>query len=339
MALLTETPGSPLTGPHVADHAAIARAVNARHGVVAAAPAAGATYQPDYGVGETHVVTLPAAGVVTIGAPVSADPVLAWLPGAELTILLKAPAGSTATVTWDAAYAGAPAGIPAPVVIVARFRNTTVDTGAPAWQWTAGPLHYGGPLANMPANGAWPDGSTWEATDQNGGTPWKMIAGAWVQEAPGVTQASGMVLAGPAQLTASFDVKAVGVTATDVTGMSIAVPASARPVLLRAKFEIQSNSGTAAAGAAMRIQVQLTDNANTVVDAGTVVYVQVTAAAVVFASQIVLERWLPAPVAAATYKVRAMLLAAAPANWTSAFLLPSNGSGATAADNLYALAA
>lgn len=205
--------------------------------------------------------------------------------------------------------------------------------------WANGrPTNETGTLAAMPANGARPNNSTYFATDQYGGTTYRMVAGAWMQQSAGVTQASGQMIAGPVQLTSQFDVKAVGVTVADVTGMSLAVPASSRPVLLRAVLEVQSNSGTAAAGAAMRVQALLTDNANTIVSASAIAFVQVTASAVIFAGQITLEKYLPAPVAAGTYKIRALLLAAAPANWTSALLLPNNSTGAAPADNFYALA-
>lgn len=220
-------------------------------------------------------------------------------------------------------------------VTAAAISAVRPDLDLPALKTTFG-VPLTGPLANMPANGSQPDGSTYFATDQFGGTLYEMVAGAWVQTSAGVNQASGQMIAGPAQLTAQFDVKAVGMVVTDIPGMSIAVPASSRPVLLRAKFEIQANSGTSAAGAALRLQLQMTDNANAIVAEGMQVFVQVVAAAVVYAGQIYLEAYLPAPVVATTYKIRAVLLAAAPANWTSAYILPANGAAAVP-DNFYAV--
>jgi len=199
--------------------------------------------------------------------------------------------------------------------------------------------HEAGLLSALPANGARPNGSTYLATDQNGGTPYKMVAGSWVQSGAG-TNVTSNIIAGPVQMTGatSVDVKAIGAVATDVPGMSINVPANARGVLLRHKWEVQANSGTAAAGSNLRVIAFITDNANVVVASGGLTLVQVTAAAVIFQGQIVLEAYLPGPVAAGTYKLRVQLASAAPANWTSALLFPGNGNGgANSADNFYAI--
>lgn len=207
--------------------------------------------------------------------------------------------------------------------------------------WTqAQPRHEGGLIAALPADGARPDGSTYLATDQNGGTPYRMIGGVWKQTGAGVNVSANLI-AGPVSMTGaqSFDVKAVGAVATDVPGMSINVPASAKGVLLRHKWEVQCNSGTAANASSVRVTATITDNANAVIASGAFTAIQVGAAALVLSGQITLEVYLPGPVAAATYKLRAQTAAAVPANWTSALLMPANGNGgANSKDNLYALA-
>lgn len=223
--------------------------------------------------------------------------------------------------------------------VVDPMRTQTAQQADEIAHPPGGPTNEYGLLSAMPANGSRPNNSTYFATDQYGGTVYRMVAGVWTQQSAGVNQASGQIIAGPAQLTTSFDVKAVGTSITDVPLMSIAVPASARPVLLRAKFEVQANSGTAAANSALTIRAVIADAANNNLAEGPVTFVQVAAAAVIFTGTITLELYLPTPVAAATYKIRASTTVAVPANWTSAFLLPGNGIAAGVADNFYAQAA
>lgn len=149
-------------------------------------------------------------------------------------------------------------------------------------------------------------------------------------------QVTGSIIAGPVQLTNQFDIKAVGTVQTDVTGMSLAVPASTRPVILRFKGEIQMNTGTAAAGSALTVQVFITDNSNSVVAESAVTAEQVsTGTATVETGTALCEAILPAPVAGGTYKIRAKTTAAVPTNWTSALILPGNSTGT---DNFYAVA-
>lgn len=177
------------------------------------------------------------------------------------------------------------------------------------------------------------------AKDENGGTPYWSNGLTWRKMAAGVTEASGQIIAGPVQFTGTqFDVKAVGITATDVPGMSINVPASSRAVFLRARFSIQANTGTAANASLVTMQLLLTDAANTILDLAAETILQVGTTANVRQGQLIIECYLPAPVIAATYKLRAKTQAAVPANWTSALLLPGYGT-AGVPDNFYAVAA
>lgn len=195
--------------------------------------------------------------------------------------------------------------------------------------------HTAGTLANLPANGSQPDGSTYLATDQNGGTPYLMVAGTWVQESAGVSQATGTV-AGPVQLGAAFSVLAVGTTWTDVPLMSINVPASSRPVMIRFKCEAVITTGTAAANSSARIWLALTTAAGVLVELGEFgTYVSGTSYQI--AGHIAIEHYLAAPVTAATYKLQARMQAAT-AGLTTASLTPSNGLVGGAQDNLVAVA-
>lgn len=147
---------------------------------------------------------------------------------------------------------------------------------------------------------------------------------------------SGQMVAGPAQLSAFFDVLAVGNAAfADVTGMSIAVPASpTRGVMLRFKGETSINMNTVASGSINSILAVITDNSNNqlTMDAAPAVS---TGASLGQSGKLNLEAFLPAPVAAATYKVRAKMASAVGAA-SLARIIPSYGLVAGAVDNFYA---
>lgn len=237
MALLAESFSN--QGPHTTDHATIARSVNVRHGVAAGAPAAGQTYQPDVGVAEAHIVTLPASGAVTIGPAVSSDANRQWLPGAEVRIHLVVPNGSTATVTWDASWAGAPTTVAAGVY---RFANTqaAADT-APTWTYAGGSTQRFSALADVNMAGL-----------ADGQIPvWNAAAGAFL---PGSQT-------GPLELT--YSENATGTLSTAVTSTpgawatgpntpaiastDITVPVSTRPVYLEG-YLLAYQVGTAVTG-------------------------------------------------------------------------------------------
>lgn len=200
------------------------------------------------------------------------------------------------------------------------------------------PQRLHGDLADLPADGAVPDGSTYFAEDQWGGTPYEMMSGAWVQTAPGITQELG-IIAGPVflPLANQVDVKAIGNVPTDIGGMSLNVPANDGPVLLKAKFEVQFTTGTAAANATCRLVIAITDAANVALDSSISQAQQGSAAAsLTDTDKVVLEAFLPGPVAGGVYKVRTWLVANAPANWGTAVILPGN-TLAGVQDHFYAL--
>lgn len=179
-----------------------------------------------------------------------------------------------------------------------------------------------GLLADLPPDGSLVDGSSYLATDQYGGTPYEMVDGVWVPSGAGVGQASGLTVAGPVKLSSAFDVKAVGTTKTDVTGMSLAVPASSRPVKLRFRATVCLNGGTATSGALLIVKVVITDSANNILAAVSPSALSSGASALQVRDTIV-EYNLPAPVAAAAYKVRAFTGQAVPSGWTIATIDPT----------------
>lgn len=200
---------------------------------------------------------------------------------------------------------------------------------------TSNGAYESGTLANLPANGARADGYTYFATDQNGGTMYQMIAGVWVQVAAGVNTAAGQIIAGPVQITSQCDVRAFGTTMTDVNSMTLSVPASSRPVMLRAFFQGVINMGASSSGTTNAIWVVIADTANNNLTLSSLSVVS-TGAQIGQSSTIGIEYYLPAPVSAATYKIRARM--AGTASPVSALLNPSYGLVAGAANYFYAQA-
>ena len=153
-----------------------------------------------------------------------------------------------------------------------------------------------------------------------------------------VSRNSGQgLIAGPVFLSSTFDVKAVANTLTDVTGMSIAVPASNRPVLVRFKCNVSANGGSATSGTILSCYVVLADSGNTN-KALSIASFTSTGSSVVQGRDVVCEFIIDAPVSAATYKVRAQTSVAIPSNWSSMSILPSGGLVSGARDALTATA-
>lgn len=174
-----------------------------------------------------------------------------------------------------------------------------------------GTVEYG-LLANLPANGARPNGSEYFATDQNGGTLYMMVSGVWQQEAPGVSQYSGQIVAGPVLFSGNVDVKAMGITITDLAGMAINVPASARPVIVRTRLSVSIDMGTSPVGTTNGVWLLLRDSANNNLYMDAVSKVSV-GAAMGQNDKLVIEHYLPAPVSAITLKLSARMATAAQA--------------------------
>lgn len=116
-----------------------------------------------------------------------------------------------------------------------------------------GITHESGLLSNLPANGSRVNNSTYFATDQNGGTTYRMVSGAWVQSAMGVAQSGGRELA-----FAAASAAASGTTVFDVTGCTITFTVTNRPVYVTALVPLVTSS--AANGA---FTLTISDNANT----------------------------------------------------------------------------
>lgn len=187
----------------------------------------------------------------------------------------------------------------------------------------AGVFEYGS-LAAMPANGARPDGSGYFVTDQNGGTLYLMEAGVWNQATPGVSVGVSGDAAGPVLFSSTFDIKAVGTTETDIPGMSIAVPASPnKGILLEFTSTVLLATGSATANSAVIAQILLTDAANNRKAGAFPTAVAVNVSSHLDCRDIVLRFYLPAPVAAGTYKLRAKCGSAVPSGWNSVSLDPT----------------
>jgi len=238
------------------------------------------------------------------------------------TVALKAPLASPV-------FTGNPtAPTPSPGDSDTSLATTAFVTGAIT---DAAPKY--GLLSAMPANGATPNGSLYFATDQAGGTLYEQIAGVQTPITVGLANAVTGFAVGPAILSSTFDIKAIGTTPTDVTGLSLSVPASAvRGIMLRFKAEAIMNGGTATANALLRMLLTITDNSNNVLSENGMAITSVALSRNILGS-ITVEKWLPAPVSAATYKIRAFTAEAVPANWTSAALQP--GYGAVGAENYF----
>lgn len=131
-----------------------------------------------------------------------------------------------------------------------------------------------------------------------------------------------------------FDVQAVGTTATDVDGLSVSVPATSRPYLIRATFMVNYVTGTAAQNAVAGVILILVDD-TVFASPVSVASVQnnqgqIAAATRTYNNSVILERRFEPTATAKHYKIQARLSATIPANWTSVQLfaenLPSSGS-------------
>lgn len=289
----------------------------------------------DYALMQAASITGTAATAMIVDLGTAPDPGAAGI-AAETDPVAEASLTTHLANPTDAHDASAVSVNPSGLVVI-----TTSNVQAALAQldsWANGrPTNESGLLSALPANGTRPNNSTYFATDQFGGTAYRMVNGAWAQQSAGVTQAGGQIIAGPAQFSSTMDLKAIGATVTDVPGMSLAVPASARPVLLKAYFNIVVATGTAAAGATVRPALAITDVNNNILGIGIITIPQITAASAPGQYELNPEAYLPAPVAGGTYKLRAYIVSAAPAGWTSVNL--SSGYTGTGINNFYAVAA
>lgn len=119
-----------------------------------------------------------------------------------------------------------------------------------------------------------------------------------------------------AKTTATFDIKAVGTTETDVTNLACPVPATSRPFKLHTYLTLANASGTAAANSLVQVMVVITDNSNNRLGYGSDTHVAITTTSSTRRS--IIDVWTEeqAPISSTTtYKVRVFTSAAVPANW------------------------
>lgn len=134
-----------------------------------------------------------------------------------------------------------------------------------------------------------------------------------------------------ARRTTSFDVQAVGTTATDVEGLLVVVPPQVRSYRLQCTCQIAFATGTAAANTVQQVNLTLIDQDAAV----TVGYAAVTATQGSAAATRTINLSATIDVAldpnsvTKTYKIQAKLAAASVANWTSTSIiggtLPDSG--------------
>lgn len=119
-------------------------------------------------------------------------------------------------------------------------------------------IHGDGPIANRPANGAVPNGSTWYADDFDGGQLFKMIGGVWVPRGPAVND-TGLVILDNVELAGTFNSGNLAANAdTPITGLQIAILAEDdRPLWFRSKGLYQPQLGAAASPQNLRNQPKL----------------------------------------------------------------------------------
>lgn len=119
-------------GNHLGDMDQVARIINEDHSTNAVTPSGGGTVTPDVHVATTLAIQLP-AGNITIAAP-TAGSAIGPYPGQRLTFVITQDGTGGRTVTWNAAYVGAPLVDPtASAVTVATFINTG-STASPVWR-------------------------------------------------------------------------------------------------------------------------------------------------------------------------------------------------------------
>lgn len=152
--------------------------------------------------------------------------------------------------------------------------------------------HTGGLFASRPSAGTVTNGSTYYATDVNGGTLYTHQSGAWAQAAPGVTEASGFELARTEITSTPSGVSST--TLTDVSSLSINFATGSRPALIRLVCP-QCSNNTAGSGG----RIAIANSAGTVLSDA--VGDSPTANGIL---QISVEARIPASTAAETYKVQ-----------------------------------
>lgn len=143
-------------------------------------------------------------------------------------------------------------------LVVVTTANVQAALGELDAYVSAKPVHLSGTLAARPGAGTVPANSTYFATNDNGGTLYQVVSGAWVQAGAGVLQTGGREIGTPGEITANVS----GITAVqDVAGMSTTFVAGSRPVYVYARVGAVQNN-TAGSG----VTLLLTDSANTQVD-------------------------------------------------------------------------
>lgn len=129
------------------------------------------------------------------------------------------PAGSTVASGVSVTTSG--------LVIITHTDVQAALADLDAWASTR-PTAESGLLTAMPANGSRPDNSTYFATDQNSGTVYRMVAGVWQKQSPGLDEVAGVEL-GYAELTTTQTVSAH--TISDLpTPLSTTVTVGTRPI-------------------------------------------------------------------------------------------------------------
>lgn len=139
--------------------------------------------------------------------------------------------------------------------------------------WAAGrPTRESGTLAARPAASARNAGSVYFATDDNGGTEYRVFGGAWVKTSPGLTEATAATEIAYAEnvtgtVTAASSTGGAGAL-VDVPACNIVVPPSTRPVWIRMEAGFSVTTAVEAAVAYLAL-VETTGAATVLVQAET----------------------------------------------------------------------
>lgn len=163
-----------------------------------------------------------------------------------------------------------------------------------------------------------PDGYEFWDTVTAGGQLFRWNSVAWEPLTVGLGAVGGHMIAAPVAFTSAFDLLAVGTVLTDI-GQQIVVPAQAGYWLLKWNILFSaSTTGTnsATAGGMLDMQAQLTDAANAIVGVAEKTWLTPPLNAVRNYREVVCIECIMDPIAVdTTYKVRAHLNTAAPANF------------------------
>lgn len=183
-----------------------------------------------------------------------------------------------------------------------------------AWA-NARPTNESGLVAALPANGSRPNNSTYFATDLNGGTTYRMVAGAWVQQAPGVNAVAGQEL-DYSQLNNATFTPVNDNTWQTIPGIQVTVPAG-RAAYVTARFLLLLKIGGVAVNADIAISARIVDNGITTVPNGDNIRVFGNGGAVgnnIYNNRTVtMAARIPAPAAATVYICQIQVPAVVPA--------------------------